>query len=211
MMSGARRHIAGGGANNRAARPRSGRLIAAAAALTLLMAGVVSLTTFGPTALASAAIERAKSFLQLMQQRSPGIRTKGQLANTKHRVAHRHQRALPKVLIARPLVPFASPPSAVDIFAPPLPMTTASLEVMPIPFLEENGGPPHHHIQSTVRRRYSDAANPGYAAHRPASARAGGGAGTWHVGDDAARPGADRITDSPGAAPTGPSAGALTR
>ena len=141
-MSGARRHIAGGGANNRAARPRSGRLIAAAAALTFVIAGVGSLATFGPTAVASAAIERAKSFLQLMQQRSPGFRTKGQLANTKHRIAHRHQRALPKVLIARPLVPFAWPPSAVDIFAPPLPMTTASLEAMPIPFLEENGGPP---------------------------------------------------------------------
>jgi hypothetical protein len=192
MMSGARRHIAGRGAD----APNGGCRFP---------------HNLCPTALASAVIERAKSFLQLMQQRSPGIRTKGQLANTKHRVAHRHQRALPKVLIARPLVPFAWPPSAVDIFAPPLPMTTASLEAMPIPFLEENGGPPHHHIQSTVRRRYSDAANPGYAAHRPASARAGGGAGTWHVGDDAARPGADRITDSPGAAPTGPSAGALTR
>jgi hypothetical protein len=91
--------------------------------------------------LAAAAVEKAKSFLQLMQERSPGKRIRAQLAVTKHKAAL-HQRALPKVRMAVPILPPEFPPQLIDIVAPPIPLRTASLEAIPIPPLIGETVPP---------------------------------------------------------------------
>ncbi|MEP6982527.1 MAG: PEPxxWA-CTERM sorting domain-containing protein [Sphingomicrobium sp.] len=138
MVSSTRTYIAAGGAKAHMLfiwRRRLHTIAGAALALALITA--VSVTTFGDVNLANAAIARAKSFIELMQQRSPGKRTQAHLMKIKHKLARHiqrpHERALPKVRYAIPSVPFESPPALIDILAPPIPITTASLEALPIP------------------------------------------------------------------------------
>lgn len=121
------------------ARPRRRLLIAGAALLLiLLIVSTLSTTGFGPSDLANAAIQKAKSFLELIQQRSPGHRTRGLLVKTKHRIAKPHERALPKVRIAIPILP-PGPPSLFQLVAPPITPQFASVEAIPIPPLVEQG------------------------------------------------------------------------
>jgi hypothetical protein len=108
-------------------------LLIGSAALSLLLVPALSVEYFGGTDFADAAVQKAKSFLELIQQRSPGHRTKAQLAKIKHRAAARpHERALPKVVIPA-ILPPGPPERLIDIVAPPIPVTLASVEAIPIP------------------------------------------------------------------------------
>jgi hypothetical protein len=108
-------------------------LLIGAAALSLLLVPALSVEYFGGADFANAAVQKAKSFLELIQQRSPGHRTKGQLVKIKHRAAARpHERALPKVVIPA-ILPPGPPERLIDIVAPPIPVTLASVEAIPIP------------------------------------------------------------------------------
>jgi len=136
-MSGAQRQSAGRIAGRRR------RLLTGATLFVLLFAGSLSLTEFGGRNLAIAAIQRAKSFLEIIHQRSPGRRTEAHLAQTKHKaIAHLHQRALPKVRMPPAIPPLgALPPALIDIVAPPVPIKLAGLELPPVTPLEQ-GTPP---------------------------------------------------------------------
>lgn len=105
------------------------------------LVSAVSIPGFGGADIAEAAVQKAKSFLELMQQRSPGKRTRAQLAVNKHKVAL-HQRALPKVRMAVPILPPELTPPLIDIVAPPIPIRTAFLEAFPIPPIVEEIFPP---------------------------------------------------------------------
>src|SRR5438105_9666894 len=61
------------------------RLLTAAAAATAALAGALGFADFAGVDLASAAVERAKSFIELINRRSPGERLRGELIKTKHR------------------------------------------------------------------------------------------------------------------------------
>jgi len=60
-------------------RRRRRSLLLAGGSVTAAVAAALSFASFTGADLASAAVERAKSFLQLMSQRSPGERVKGAL------------------------------------------------------------------------------------------------------------------------------------
>ena len=112
-------------------------LLIGGAAFSLLLVPVLSVEYFGGADFANAAVQKAKSFLELIQQRSPGHRTKGQLVKIKHRAAARpHERALPKVVIPA-ILPPGPPERLIDIVAPPIPVTMASIGAIPIPPLVE--------------------------------------------------------------------------
>jgi hypothetical protein len=127
------RHLAHRGWIARVFSSRRSLLLAAATFLILVTANL-TLVSFGGTDLANAAVQRAKSFIELISQRSPGKRTEAHLAQTKHKkVAQLHQRALPKVRMPPAIPPLgALPPALIDIVAPPPPATVASLETIPI-------------------------------------------------------------------------------
>jgi len=126
---------------------RAWRLIVAfAVVMAVGLTTVVATTGFDGTGLANAAVARAKSFLQIMQQRSPGTRTKALLVKTKHKRIVVHERALPKVRMAVPTVPPAftwiDQPALVDLVAPPVTQLPASLEALAIPPLSPGSSPP---------------------------------------------------------------------
>jgi hypothetical protein len=134
----------------RRAAARRRRVGLAGALLVILLAIAVALPvpSLGGASVAVAAIQRAKSFVELMHQRSPGKRLVGRLVKTKHKKLAAHERALPK--IRKPLPEIAAippmgplPPALVDLVAPPVPMQMASLEAVPVgPFQTPLPGPP---------------------------------------------------------------------
>src|SRR5207245_11086782 len=65
---------------------RRRRSLVAGTALSVAVAGgmVFSLASFGGADLAEAAVNRAKSLMDLLDQRSPGARTEAELTKTKH-------------------------------------------------------------------------------------------------------------------------------
>ena len=81
--------------------------------LTLALGTAFSVASFSGVDFAAAAVERAKSFMDIMNGRSPGERVAGVLTKTKHR----HFR----VLAERPIpeIPLQVPASLVDVIAPP--------------------------------------------------------------------------------------------
>ena len=114
--------------------------------VAILVAALLSIPGPGGTNLANAAVQRAKSLIELLHQRSPGKRTTAHLAMTKHKKVALHERALPKVrrrapapaMAALPAFPAELPPAFVDLVAPPIPMQLASLEALPVgPFAEQ--------------------------------------------------------------------------
>jgi hypothetical protein len=121
-------------------------LVLSALILALGLTSVVATTSFDGASLATAAVQRAKSFLQLIQQRSPGTRTKAILVKTKHKRVVVHERALPKIRLAVPNIPPAIPsiyaPALVDLLTPPIPMLPASLEALTIPPPSPASSPP---------------------------------------------------------------------
>ncbi len=135
-MSTAQRHIAGA-----RARRRWRILLIGGAALAATLTTGLSVEGFDASGIASAAVQRAKSFLELMQQRSPGRRTTATLTKTKHKTARLHQRALPKIRFAIPALAPEYPKSLVEIVAPPV-QTAAALDAIPIPLLAQTIPPP---------------------------------------------------------------------
>jgi hypothetical protein len=136
-----RRFSASRRSDSRIRRRRRG-IVAGVAALSLSLIATATLETYSGADLARAAVQRAKSFVELMQQRSPGKRTRGQLAINKRKAPLRHERALPKVVAGVPILPPNLTPPLFDFVAPPLPMRMASLEAVPIGPLAFTGGPP---------------------------------------------------------------------
>lgn len=133
----------------RASKRRRGLGLASAlVVLILAIAVALPVPSLGGASVAVAAIQKAKSFVELMHQRSPGKRLVGHLVKTKHKKLAAHERALPKV--RKPLPEFAAipplgtlPPALVDLVAPPVPMQMASLEAIPVgPFETGLPGPP---------------------------------------------------------------------
>ena len=128
--------------------PRRLRVALVGAMLALILAALLSIPGPGGTNLASAAIQRAKSLVELMHQRSPGKRLVAHLANTKHKKLVLHERALPKIrkqapaMAALPALPAELPPALIDLVAPPIPMEMASLEALPVGPFQVPGGPP---------------------------------------------------------------------
>jgi hypothetical protein len=120
---------------------RIGRVSIAGAALILLLVMPYSVERLSGGGLAEAAVQRAKSFLELIQQRSPGARSRGQLAQTKHKKTVLHQRALPKVRMVMPIPPTGSPTTLVDIVAPSVPIIPAGFELASIPPLSPPPSP----------------------------------------------------------------------
>src|SRR5436309_11544356 len=92
--------------DHRTGATRAWRLpIVSAIALVLGLTTVLATTGFDESGLASAAVAQAKSFLQLIQGRSPGVRTSAILVKTKHKRLLVHERALPKIRMAVATVP----------------------------------------------------------------------------------------------------------
>lgn len=127
-----------------AMRPRVSTLAAVLIALLIAVAVALPLPNLGGASIAITAIHRAKSFVELMHQRSPGKRLVGHLAQTKHKKLAVHERALPKIRrrapqrVAMIAFPSALPPALVEAFGPALPMQMASLEAVPVgPFSEQ--------------------------------------------------------------------------
>lgn len=149
-MNSAHGQIAGRRSVVRRAWTGKQRLPLAAGFIVLLFAFAVALPipSLGGSSVAVAAIQRAKSFIELMHQRSPGKRLVGHLVKTKHKKLALHERALPKIRKRPELAvspPFLTelPPALVDLVAPPIPVELASLEAMPVgPFGAPSGFPP---------------------------------------------------------------------
>ena len=108
------------GAHRRSHRRRSLRrrrrsiLFAGTSTAVATLAAAFSISSFAGGDLAGAAVERARSFIQLMGQRSPGERVKGALTKTKHRYS--------RVLATRVGPELPIPPltgSLVNVLAPP--------------------------------------------------------------------------------------------
>jgi len=103
---------------------RRRRSLVAGTALSVAVAGgmMFSLASFGGADLAEAAVSRAKSLVDLLDQRSPGARTEAELTKTKHAkeaLADREPRIVPKNLaevLARPVPALA--PVDIDAAAP---------------------------------------------------------------------------------------------
>jgi hypothetical protein len=95
---------------------------AAALSLTVAVGMVSSLASLGGADLAEAAVSRAKSLVDLLDQRSPGARTEAELTKTKHAkeaLANREPRIVPENLaeVLAPPVP-ALVPVGIDTAAP---------------------------------------------------------------------------------------------
>ena len=151
-MISAQAQIAGRGSGMRDAALRKWRvaLIATIAVLLVAVAAALPIPSLGGTSVAVAAVQRAKSLIELMHQRSPGNRTVAHLALTKHKKVALHERALPKVrrrppvaaMAAIPPLPAEFPPALVDLVAPPIPVQFASLEALPVGPFGQPGSPP---------------------------------------------------------------------
>jgi hypothetical protein len=103
-------------------RRRRSLVAVTALSLTVAVGMVSSLASLGGADLAEAAVNRAKSLVDLLDQRSPGARTEGELTKTKHAkeaLADREPRIVPKNLaeVLAPPVPALVP---VDIDAAPI-------------------------------------------------------------------------------------------
>jgi hypothetical protein len=149
-MSSAHGQIAGrrSGVRNAVVRKRRLAVASALAVLFLAVAAALPVPSLGGNSIAVAAVQRAKSLVELMHQRSPGKRTVAHLAVIKHKKVAVHERALPKLRKAPPqlaaMPPFATelPPALVDLVAPPLPVQIASLEAVPVGPFATTVGPP---------------------------------------------------------------------
>jgi PEP-CTERM motif len=106
-------------------RDRRRQLLAAAGALAFALASAVSVASFSGTDLAEAAANRARSLVDLMDQRSPGARTEGQLTKTKtkHQTLAEHAPApeaeRPPVNLAQLIAPPVPGVVPVDLGPPP--------------------------------------------------------------------------------------------
>jgi hypothetical protein len=126
---------------NRRARSHFGRrrrrsvLFAGGSAAAAMLASAFTAANFAGIDVASAAVERARSFLQLMSQRSPGERVKGELTKTKRKY---------RVLAERSPAEMPVPPltgTLADVLGPPPALLPGGVE-LPMAELAPPGGLP---------------------------------------------------------------------
>ena len=128
-----------------AMRSRRWRAIAitAAIAMALAGAGTFSIVGLAGSDVVHAAISQAKSLADLLDQRSPGTRTKGELIKTKHARALAKQRmaARPKAH-QPPVVPTkVNMPDLAQLLESPPPLSPVSLD-QPLPLTAISSPPP---------------------------------------------------------------------
>ena len=114
-------------------RGRRPLVLTSVGAFALALGSALSLANFAHVDLADAATDRAKSFMEMLTDRSPGERTQAQLTKTKHhRVLAEREAApeVPKVLSAVLATP-----------APP-PIVAAAMAPVPVPELLALAAPP---------------------------------------------------------------------
>jgi hypothetical protein len=101
-------------------RRRRSVLLAASAALAVTLGFEFSVASFGGMSMAEAAVNQAKSLVDLIDQRSPGERTAGQLTKIKNKALADRELA-PKPVVPKNLAEVLAPAPAelVDIAAPP--------------------------------------------------------------------------------------------
>ncbi len=121
-------------------------VLTSVAALSVALGSAFSLATFAGVDLAGAAVQRAKTLSDLLDARSPGERTQGQLSNTKHKHAILAERDAEPADVKQPLKNFAEAllpiaPAAVTIDAPPqIPEFALQLPPPPTFFSPPGGG-----------------------------------------------------------------------
>jgi hypothetical protein len=115
-------------AKRAAVRRRRQMLLSGAIAFTAVVAAPLSVASYLGVESSMPGIEAAKSFMAIMSERSPGDRTKAELARTKHRpVAAPKQRALGKI------TPPPPPKEFVEAIAPPPPKVTEGVALAAAP------------------------------------------------------------------------------
>lgn len=124
-------------------RGRRPLVMTTAGALLLAFGSALSLATFARVDLAEAATDRAKSFMEMLSDRSPGERTQAQLTKTKHHrvLAERETPEVPKVLSAVLATP--APPPIVQAAMAPVPTPELLAFAAPpigLPILSTPGG-----------------------------------------------------------------------
>lgn len=96
-------------------RRRRPIFIASGSAISVAIASALSIANFAGVDLANAAVEKAKSLIEMMNRRSPGERVKGELTKTKAK----HFKVLAEKPI--PAVEMPVPPAGLaDVFTPPV-------------------------------------------------------------------------------------------
>lgn len=148
-MPSAKKYISRGKRDGEAYRARAKRrriALASAAALSIALGTAFSVASFTGIDLASAAVQRAKTFSDLLNARSPGERTEGQLSNTKHKHVVLAERDAEPADLKQPLKDFAeallpTAPPAVTIDAPPqVPQFALELPPPAVFFTPPGGG-----------------------------------------------------------------------
>jgi len=110
----------------RARRRRAG-LVVAALCLATAVPTTLSFTNFDGSDMVQAAVNKAESLVDMLNQRSPGQRTAAQLTKTKHK-----QMALAKMRAPKPLAPDAHELARILLGQPVLPVTLAAAPIPPI-------------------------------------------------------------------------------
>lgn len=126
-------------------RSRRRRAIAIVGGLAVALGGAATLTVAGlnTSNVVHAAMNRAKSLAELLDQRSPGARSEGELTKTKHARALAKQRmaAGPKVHQPAALAPKVSMPDIAQLLESPPPLAPVSLG-QPLPLTAISSPPP---------------------------------------------------------------------
>jgi hypothetical protein len=112
-------------------RRRRSVLLAAGAALAVAVGFEFSVASFGGMSVAEAAANQAKSLMSLIDQRSPGERTAGELIKTKRKALADRELAAPKPVVPKNLAEVLAPAPAelVEVAAPPAELAS----VVPVP------------------------------------------------------------------------------
>jgi hypothetical protein len=121
-------------------------VLTSVAALSIALGSAFSLATFAGVDLAGAAVQRAKCLSDLLDARSPGDRTQGQLSNTKHKQVALAERDAEPADIKQPLKDLAeallpvAPPAVTIEAAPQVPEFALQLPPQPTFFSPPGGG-----------------------------------------------------------------------
>jgi hypothetical protein len=127
-----------------AMRSRRWRATAFIAGLAMVLAGAGTFTLAGLNGsnVVQAAVNQAKSLADLLDQRSPGARTKAELTKTKHaRALARRMAAAPKVRQPPAAPPKVAMPDLAQLLESPPPLAPVSLE-QPLPLTAISSPPP---------------------------------------------------------------------
>lgn len=134
------------GVDRRRRKERQSLLLAGGAALTLAIASTLAVGSLTGVDVAAAAVTKARSFLDLMSQRSPGRRTAANLIKTKHKPRHyavlaeRSPAQMPVPAAYRPLVDNLVPPVVLPDLFPEMPSYASETPVAPAIYAPGVGG-----------------------------------------------------------------------